>query len=484
MNIRAISIYIGYLLLVEGAFMFAALGVAAIYQEQASLVAFLMTIGVLLFIGLLLTRLRRGPGRVYAREGFVTVALGWVLISFFGGLPFYISGYIPNLLDAWFESVSGFTTTGASILKDVEALSQSMLYWRSFTHWLGGMGVLVFMLAVVPLSKGSGETFHLLRAESPGPSVDKLAPTLRNSAQILYAIYIVLTIIQVLLLVLGGMPFFDSLLNTFATAGTGGFAIKNASIAAYPSPYLQLVIAVFMALFGVNFTVYHLILAGQGRAALKNGEVRLYMGIMLFSTLIIALNILPQYGSFSKAALLSFFQVSSIMTTTGFATADFNLWPQFSRYLLVVLMIFGACAGSTGGGAKQVRLLILLKSLKARMQMMLRPRAVNPVRMDGKQVKEDMISGVYAFMAAYAMICIVSFLLLSFDNKSMETTLSALAACFNNIGPGLDLVGPAGNYSVFSPLSKFVLSIDMLLGRLEIFPLLLLFSPSVWRRRA
>ncbi len=485
MNRRAISIYIGHLLGVEGAFMLPALAIAAYHKELPSVKGFAVAIAILLVLAALLIRQKRpADAGVYAREGFVTVSLGWILISLFGALPFFISGAIPNFLDCWFETVSGFTTTGSSILTDVEALPRSMLYWRSFTHWLGGMGVLVFMLAVVPLVKGSGETFHLLRAESPGPSVDKLAPTMRRSARILYSIYIALTLLQVVLLLLGGMPLFDSVVHTFGTAGTGGFSMKNASIGAYDSAYLQAVIGIFMALFGVNFAIYHLILIKQFRAAFRNEELRLYVGIILLTTAVIAVDILPQYAGAraGRAVLDSFFQVSSIMTTTGYTTVNFDKWPQLSRYLLMLLMIIGASAGSTGGGIKVSRLLILWKAVKNEMQTMLRPRAIRSIQMDGKPLDGSVVRGTYAFTAVYAVICLASMLVLTLDDHSMETTITAVLACINNIGPGLDMVGPMGNFSFFSPLSKIVLSFDMLLGRLEIFPMLLLFMPSVWRR--
>ena len=486
MNIRAVSIYIGHLLLVEGAFMLPALMIAVGQKELPSVTGFWITIVILLVLGILLARQKRSETGVYAREGFVTVALGWILISFFGALPFYISREIPSFIDCWFETVSGFTTTGSSILTNVEAMPMGLLYWRSFTHWLGGMGVLVFMLAVAPLSKGSGETFHLLRAESPGPDVAKLTPTMRHTARVLYSIYIVLTLVQIVLLVLGGMPLFDSITHTFGTAGTGGFSIKNASIGAYDSAYLQTVIGIFMVIFGVNFSVYYLILIGQIRPALRNEELRLYIGIVVTATAIITINILSQSAGLKigQAVLDSFFSVSSIMTTTGYATANFDKWPELSRLLLVILMIIGASAGSTGGGIKVSRVVILWKALKSQMQIMLHPHAIKPVRLDGKILGDEVVRGTYAFIATYAAIFIVSMLVVSLDNSSSETTATAVLACINNIGPGLDMVGPIGNYAFFSPLSKFVLSMDMLLGRLEIFPMLLLFAPSVWRRKA
>lgn len=411
------------------------------------------------------------------------VGLGWLVLSAVGALPFWISGEIPHYVDALFEVISGFTTTGASILTSVEDMSRALLFWRSFTHWLGGMGILVFLLAVVPMGKG-GYSVHLLRAESPGPSVDKLVPKTRQSATILYSIYIALTVLCVLFLLAGGMPLFDSLCTAFGTAGTGGFGIKNSSMAAY-SPYLQTVCTVFMALFGVNFTVYFLLLLGKIKQALLGEELRLYLGIMLGSMALITWNILPLYGGSVHAALHdAAFSVSSVMTTTGFATADFNLWPQLSRTILVILMVVGACAGSTGGGIKCSRVLLLLRSLRTRMRQMLHPRSVSLVRLEGRTVGEETVQGVYTYMTAYCAIAILSILLLSLDNLSLETNFTAVMACLNNIGPGLDLVGPTGNYAHFSDLSKLVLMLNMLLGRLEIFPLLIMLSPHTWRRAA
>ena len=481
MNLRAIAIYIGHILKLEGFFMLPALVLAWGHDEAAAFRAFVVTVLLLLGLGFLLTRVSDNVKSIYAREGFVTVAFGWIAISFFGALPFFISGVIPSFMDCWFETVSGFTTTGASILPEVESLPKSLLYWRSFTNWLGGMGVLVFMLAVVPHSQGSGETMHLFRAESPGPTVGKLSPTIRVTTRILYSIYIVLTLVQIVLLLAGGMPLFDALTHAFATAGTGGFSIKNASIAAYDSAYIQTVIGVFMALFGVNFNIFYLLLIGKIGMALKNEELRAYFGIMALAVAIITLDVRAMYESFGKALLDSFFQVSTVMTTTGFATADFNLWPQLSRYILVVLMIIGASAGSTGGGIKVMRLLILGKAARSEMLTLAHPRAVRPPRMDGKKIEDGVVRGTYAFMTVYAVICVASMALLTLDNFSMETTFTAVIACVNNIGPGLDVVGPVGNYSGLSTLSKGVLTLDMLFGRLEIFPMIMLFSRENWK---
>lgn len=483
MNKRAIAYFIGQILRLEGLFMLPALAIAFSEGHQPSIRGFFVTILLLLLVGTFLIRRKAGKERgIYAREGFVTVALAWILISLFGALPFWISGAMPRFIDAWFETVSGFTTTGASILTEIESLPRSILYWRSFTHWLGGMGILVFMLAVVPQSKGSGDSFHLLRAESPGPQVGKLVPTMRRSARILYAIYIGLTVLQTVLLLLGGMPFFDSITTAFGTAGTGGFAITNNSMAAYDSYYLQGVVSVFMALFGVNFSLYYLLLLKEFRQVFRNEELLCYVGILLMSTVTIALNILPIYGNLFDSFHHAFFQVSSITTTTGFATADFNLWPELSRMLLVMLMLFGACAGSTGGGIKVARVVILVKSVRNELQKLLHPRAVKVIRMDGKVLDDTIAHNVNVYLAVYCLICCLSMLLVAFDNFDFTTNATAVLACFNNIGPGLAMVGATGNYSAFSWFSKLVLSADMLLGRLEIFPMILLFAPSVWKR--
>lgn len=498
MNIRAIGFYTGHILRIEGVLLVPALLIALFCHERESLHAFGITILILAVLSMALLSLgRRGPfwkrrrdaensrfgEGIHAREGFVITALGWIALSLFGAFPFYLSGAIPSFVDCWFETVSGFTTTGATILSEIEGLPNSLLYWRSFTHWIGGMGVLVFLLAIIPMSKGNGETFHLLRAESPGPSVGKLTPTMRHTARLLYAIYVALTVIMIGFLLAGGMPLFDSVVHAFATAGTGGFSIKNASIAAYDSHYLQTVIAVFMVLFGVNFNVFYLILCGRASQALRSEELRTYLGIIFGATFLIALNIQPQFSSLGDAFHHSFFQVSSIMTTTGFSTVDFNLWPEFSRMILIALIIIGACAGSTGGGIKVARVIILWKALKGEMQRMLRPRTVKVVCMDGKQLDSHVIRGVFAYMTGFIAVCLLSFLCISIENYDMETTVTSVLTCIGNVGPGLSAVGPMGNFSHFSILSKLVLSADMLIGRLEIFPFILLFSPTTWKSR-
>lgn len=483
MNIRLILSYIGQILCIEALLLLPAAAISLYQGETAALIGLAVTAAVLLAAGWALSRIRPARRTMYVREGMATVGLTWVLISLFGALPFYLSGAIPSYIDCFFETVSGFTTTGASILSDVEALPMGLLYWRSFTHWLGGMGVLVFFLALANVArKGEGSAFHILQAESPGPSVGKLVPKLAGTAGLLYRIYVALTLLQILLLLLGGMPLFDSVLNAFATAGTGGFSIKNASIAAYDSVYLQAVIGIFMALFGMNFNVFYLLLVREFSRALMNEELWLYWGTLLGSSVLIALNVRHLFSGVLEAFHHSFFQVSSIMTTTGFATCDFDRWPEFSRILLLLLMIVGASAGSTGGGIKVVRLLILFKSVKAGIQKQFYPHSVRLVRLDGRVLDEDIIRGVYVYFGAYFLIAAVSVLALAAGGCDLDTALSAELACLNNIGPGLSLVGPTANYGFLQWYYKLLLSLNMLVGRLEIFPMLLLFSPSVWLR--
>ena len=483
MNKKMIARMQGVLFALEALFMLPAIAVCVIYGETgAPMTGFLWTVALLAGLsGVLMLVGRKATRDFYAREGFIIVALGWILLSAAGALPFWISGEIPHYVDAFFETVSGFTTTGSSILADVEAMSHGLLYWRSFTHWLGGMGMLVFLLAVVPTGKGAGYSIHLLRAESPGPTVGKIVPRMRQTASLLYKIYIVLTIVCTGFLLAGGMPLFDSLCTAFGTAGTGGFGIKADSMAGY-SPYLQNVCTVFMALFGVNFSIYFLLLLREWRAALFDEELLLYLGIMLGAMFIIAVDVRPLFSGFGEAFHHASFTVSSVMTTTGFATADFNVWPQLSRSILCILMVIGASAGSTGGGVKVARILLLIKSLSVEVRRLLRPRSVNVVRVNHRVVQDEVLHSVNVYMAAYCAIAVGSFLLISIDDFSMETNVTAVMACLNNIGPGLDMVGPTGNFALFSPFSKIVLSMDMLLGRLEIFPILVLFSRHTWNR--
>ena len=480
MNRKMVFNTVGMMLVAEAALLLLPTAVALIYGEACawSLAA---SAGIALAAGLLLRLLFRPENRlIYAREGFVTVALAWLLLSAAGALPFFLSGEIPSYVDAFFETVSGFTTTGASILTNVESMSRGLLFWRSFTHWVGGMGVLVFVMAIVPGS--NDRSMHILRAEMPGPVVGKLLPRAKDTASILYKIYVGLTLLQIVLMLLGGMPLYESVVHAFGTAGTGGFGVKADSIAGY-SPYLQWVITVFMFLFGVNFNLYYLLLVRRFRAAVQSSEFWYYLGIVLVSVSLITINILPLYQSFSEALRLSAFQVSSIITTTGYATADFNLWPEFSKSLLLLLMMVGACAGSTGGGLKVSRAVMLIKMIGREIRHLLHPRSVNSVRFEGKQVDGATLKSVSSYFAIY-MVCMVAvYMLLSLDAFDLETNLSATFACFNNIGPGLGAVGPTASYALYSPLSKIVLSLAMLMGRLEIFPLLLTLSPATWMKK-
>ncbi len=482
MNRKVIAHLMGLILLMEAAFMLPAV-LLALYDRDVPVVqSFLLAMALMAAAaGLLLWWGQKRQRNFYAQEGFATVGLSWIVMSVFGCLPFVFSGQIPSFVDALFEVVSGFTTTGASILPDVEALSRGLLYWRSFTHWLGGMGMLVFLLAIVPQGSGAGYSMHLLRAESPGPSVGKLTPKLGTTAKMLYLIYIALTVLCCLFLLLGGMPLFDSVCTAFGTAGTGGFGIRGDSLAGY-SPYLQNVVTVFMALFGVNFSIYYLLLIREFKVALLDEELRLYAGLMLGSVALISWNILPLFGSLREAVHHAAFQVSSIMTTSGFSTVDFNIWPPFSKAILLGLMFIGASAGSTGGGIKCVRILLLMKELRRNIQQALHPRSVRLVRVNDRGMNEQVIQSLNAYMAAYLLLFGVSFILISLDEFSLETNFSAVAACFNNIGPGFDAVGPMANFSGYSIPSKLILAADMLLGRLEIFPILTLFSRYTWDR--
>ena len=483
MNHKIVSYMVGRILQIEALLLVLPLAVSLIYKENCSM-AFLITILIAVAIGILLTKLfGKNDKMIFAKEGFAIVALAWIAMSLIGALPFYISKEIPSYVDAFFETVSGFTTTGASILPEVESMSRSLLFWRSFTHWLGGMGVLVFVMAIFP--QESGRSIHIMRAEMPGPSVGKLVPRIRETAKLLYVIYIVMTAIQVVLLLVGGMPLFDSLLHSFGTAGTGGFGIKNDSITSYNS-YLQWVIAIFMVLFGVNFNLYYLILIKRFKAAIKSTELWVYLGIIAFSTILISANIFNISGSISETVRTAFFQVSSIITTTGYATTDFNLWPNLSKTILVILMFIGACAGSTGGGLKVSRIVIAIKTIFKDIKRMLHPRSVGSVKFEGKAIDAQTTNGVSVYFAIYFILFFAILFLLSFETAEtfdFETNFTAAAACFNNIGPGLAGVGPASNFGAYSSFSKIVLSIAMLLGRLEIFPILLVFTPVFWKRK-
>ena len=478
MNYRMISKILGRVMGVEAALMLGPIITAAVYGESA--VSFLLTMLIAGVLAVVLTLPKLKHTDIYAREGFVSVALSWLLMSLVGALPFVFSGEIPSYVDAFFEIVSGFTTTGASIILNVEEMSNSALLWRSLSHWIGGMGVLVFIMAVLPLSEE--RSMHIMRAEVPGPQVGKLVPRIRHSSAITYLIYVALTVILIILLCLGGMPFFDSINHAMATAGTGGFSVKALSIGFYDSAYIDFVTATFMLLFGVNFSIYFLLLMKKFRPALRDSELHLYLGFAAFGTITIALNIMDSYDGFWHALRYSYFQVSSIMTTTGFATTDFNHWPAYSKAMLILLMFTGASAGSTGGGLKVSRIVILVRAAGEELGKMLNPRRTVSVRMSGHSVDATTIRCTLVFFAVYIGITFLSTLLISLDGLDLETNFSAVAACISNIGPGIGLVGPMGNYEMFSDFSKLLLSFDMLVGRLEIYPMLLLFLPSTWRR--
>ena len=482
MNFKMIGRFIAQILTIEGFFMIPALFISLGYGEMAAMKAFLITIALIIAVAAALYLICRGaPNALDAREGMVCVGISWVVLSLFGCLPFVLSKEIPRYIDAFFEIVSGFTTTGSSILADVEALSPGILYWRSFSHWLGGMGVLVFLLAVAPGSKDKGFTMHLLRAESPGPDVGKLVPRMRKTASILYIIYIVMTIINIILLLLGDMHWLEALCTAFGTAGTGGFGIKNDSMGSY-SPYIQYVTTIFMFLFGINFSCYYLILLRQFKAVFKDEELRAYLLIVASAIVMIVLNVRHMYGTLEETFRHASFTVSTIITTTGYGTTDFDQWPAFSKAIIMFLMVVGACAGSTGGGLKISRLLYLLKSLGRNITQILNPRRVKAVRYNGNVVNEKVQDNTNSYLAAYVFIIIFSYLIVSLDNNSIGTTFTAVLSCFNNIGPGLEAVGPTCNFGHLSDLSKLVLSADMLAGRLEIFPILVLFSKSTWKR--
>ena len=441
---------------------------------------FLITMALSGVLGFLLARVKPYSDVIYAKDGFVVVSLGWVLMSLIGALPFVLSGDIPNYIDALFETVSGFTTTGASILDDVEGLSRGCMFWRSFTHWIGGMGVLVFIMAVLPMS---GEhSMHIMRAEVPGPTVGKLVPRVRQTAKILYLIYIAMTLLEMLLLLLGGMSFYDALLHAFATAGTGGFSTKSASIAAFDSLYLEMVIAVFMVLFGVNFNLYFLLLIGRWKDALKSEELHWYLGIIAASVMAIALGISKMYGGIAAGLRHAFFYVASITSSTGFGTVDFVTWPEYCKWIIVMLMFCGACAGSTGGGIKTSRVIILFKNVACEIRQMIHPRTVTRVQLDGKRVDTDGLKAVSTFFTSFMLLLITGSFLVSLDGYDMATNFSAVLSSLSNIGPGMSLIGPTGNYNIFSYGSKLVLTVMMLIGRLEIFPILILFSPSTWKK--
>ena len=484
MNYKMMGRFLAQILSLEGVLMLPAVGISLYCGETMAVKGFLIAIAVALATAAILFRICRGaPSAFYAKEGFICVAASWIVLSLVGCLPFCLSGEIPRFVDAFFEIVSGFTTTGASVVPAVENLSKGILYWRSFSHWVGGMGVLVFLLAIAPAGeRGTGFTMHLLRAESPGPDVGKLVPQMRTTAAILYIIYCVMTVINIAFLLAGGMNLFESVCHAFGTAGTGGFGVKNDSLASY-SPYLQNVTTVFMILFGINFSCYYLLLLKQWKSVWKDEELRLYLGIILGSIVLIALNTRGFYDSLEETVRHAAFQVGSIITTTGYATVDFDLWPSFSKTILLCLMVVGASAGSTGGGLKVARLLLLFKGTRRNIRKMLNPRKVELIRNNGSVVDEQILDNTNAYLAAYVIILFGVFAVISLDGFSIETNFSAVLCTFNNIGPGLEAVGPTCNFSAYSDLSKLVLSWAMLAGRLEIFPMLILFSGGTWKKR-
>ena len=477
MNFRLVFKLTGKTLMMEACAMLLPLMVCLYYREDPR--PFLITIPLLILVGGLLSMLRSND-HFFPREGFFAVALIWLLVSATGALPFYFSGYFPTYIDCFFESASGFTTTGASILTAVEPLPKGILFWRSFMHWLGGMGVLILTIALLP-SLGS-RTLHLMKAESPGPVVSKLVPKSSQSSKILYGIYCGLTVIEIVILRIADMPWYDSIVHSFGTAGTGGFSIKNLSIGAYGNPAFEIIITIFMLLFSVNFALYFLLLCGKVKQVFKSDELRFFLVVVFASIVLISINISSLYDTIGEAIRHAAFQVSTIISTTGYASTDFDQWPEFSRVLLVLLMFIGACAGSTGGAIKCSRVLILLRCISREVRQVIHPRAVNVVKLDGHVLEESSLRSVHIFFSAYMLITLGATLLVSVDNFSFGTTFTAVVACIGNIGPGLEMVGPMGNYAAFSLFSKAILSLCMIVGRLEILPILVLFSGNAWKR--
>jgi trk system potassium uptake protein TrkH len=480
MNRRMVVFLLSRILLIEAVLMLPSVLVGLVYREAITW-CFLPAIGALALLGLFGLRKPKDTA-IYAREGFLVVGAAWVLMSVFGAIPLWLSGEFRTFWDALFEIVSGFTTTGASILSSVEQIPHCVLFWRSFSHWVGGMGVLVFVLAVMPMSEE--RSMHLMRAEVPGPTVGKLVPRMRDTAKILYGVYTALTLALIILLCAGGMPLFESVCHAFGAAGTGGFSVKNAGIAAYDSTYIHVVLAVFMLLFGTNFSLYHLILIRRWRNAVRSEELHAYLGIVAVAVALITVNTFTTAARFGLTLRDAFFQVSSIITTTGYATTDFNAWPAFSKMILILLMFFGACAGSTGGALKISRIVILVKSARQEIKKLLHPRAVTVVRMEGKPIGSDLLRSTLAFFLLYIACLAIGVLLLSLGEQDFETNFTATLACLSNIGPGLGKVGPTANYGFYSGASKVLLSFEMLAGRLELFPVLMLFSPLTYRHRS
>jgi len=471
---------VGLIVLLEAVLLLIPTAVSLLYREESARAFFLTILFALLAASLLIFPFRPKNRVIYAKEGFAITSMAWLILSAIGALPFFFSGQIPHYIDAFFETVSGFTTTGASILPRVEALDHGLLFWRSFTHWIGGMGVLVFLAAFLP--NLSGRSIHILRAEMPGPTVGKLLPRVQDTAKVLYIIYIVMSVAQILLLCAGGMGLFESVIHTFGTAGTGGFGIYSDSVASL-TPYQLWVITIFMILFGINFNLYYYVLIRRARAALRSSELWAYLGLVILSTAIICVNVSHLYDGFGTTLRHSAFQVASIVTTTGFSSVDFNAWPALSKSVLLLLMFSGACAGSTAGGIKISRLILFFKNCHAEFRYMIHPRSVNVLKMDGKRVEKETQKGVMVYLVLYLICFAAIFFLISFNGFDFETNFSATAACFNNVGPGFAGVGPLSNFAAYSPFSKLVLSFAMLFGRLEIWPILLTLYPAAWRTR-
>lgn len=479
MNKRKIVSFIGRIILIEAALMVLPL-LVALYYGDGDAWAFAVTILIALIPGVLMARVRQSDRRLSSRDGYFIVAATWIIISLIGAMPLYMAGGFRSYWSALFEIASGFSTTGASVLEEPALLGHGVLFWRSFTHWIGGMGVLVFVLMVMPMENDN--SMHLVRAEVPGPTAGKLVPRMRTTSMILYGIYAAMTMILLVLLLLGGMPLFDSFCMAFGTAGTGGFAVSSAGVAGYHSAYIEVLLGIFMLLFGVNFNVYHLLLLGKVKDALKSEEVKAYLGIVITATVLISINTFSRVTGLGTTVRNAFFQVASIITTSGFATVDFNFWPEFSKHTLVLLMIIGACAGSTGGGFKISRLIILLKAMMAEVRHIITPKAINPVRIDGKPIDKETLNSTRIYAAAYLILICLFTWILSLDGKDLTTNVTAVLSCFNNIGPGLGGVGPMNNFGIYSDWAQVLLSLCMLTGRLEIFPMLLLFGRSMHTR--
>ncbi len=475
LNWSVIGNVIGYILIAEAGLLIFPTIVDLIYQEGKFL-SYLSIGFVCLILGYVLSRIKVKHSEYFAKEGMIAVGLGWIVVSFFGGLPFFLTNEIPNLFDCFFEAVSGFTTTGSSILTEVESLCHATLFWRSFTHWIGGMGILVFILALLPRS--NDRNMHIMRAESPGPTIGKLVPRLKQTAMLLYSMYMGLSILMLILLLLGKMPLFDALCNTFGTAGTGGFAVKNTSIGWYNNTYYEVVITIFMILFGINFNMYYFLMIHDFKSVLKNEELRSYLGIIVFSIVCITINILSMYGGNILTSLrLASFQVGAIITTTGYSSCDYSVWPEFSKMILFLLTIMGASAGSTGGGVKVSRILIIVKKIKLDIQKLIHPQKVEAITMDGKVVDTETVNQIMAYFCCFVFLFGLCLFLVSLDNFDFETTVSAVATCIGNVGPGFGLCGPMGNFSMFSNFSKLILSFAMLIGRLEIYPIIIFLFP-------